>query len=91
MNWFFRHLKVTFNRRPYFVFNSVIFYQYITICIACTLQFIDLASNTNEDPFRGVNATAAIICFVLATAYPLIHFFYMSYKEKDMYSMGGLG
>lgn len=80
-------MKVTFYRRPYFVFNSVVFYQYVTVCIACTLQFIDLSSSINSDPFTGINAAAAIIAFILATAYPLIHFFYLSYKEKDMYSI----
>lgn len=80
-------MKVTFYRRPFFVFNSVIFYQYITVCIACTLQFIDLFTRTVQETFRGINAAAAIICFVLATAYPLVSFFYLSYKEKDMYSI----
>lgn len=79
-NKFIRHMKITFYRRPFFVFNSVIFYQYITVCIACTLQFIDLSSNTNVNPFRGINAAATVICFVLATVYPLVHFFYLSYK-----------
>jgi hypothetical protein len=86
-NKLIRHLKLTFYRRPYFVLNSVLFYQYLTTVLACTLQFIDLTSRTNEDPFRGINAAATIITFVLATAYPIVHFFYLSYKEKDLYSI----
>jgi hypothetical protein len=86
-NKFIRHMKITFYRKVYFVFNSIIFYQYLTVCLACTLQFIDLSNNTHQQPFTGINAAAAVIAFVLATLYPLSHFFYMSYKEKDMYSI----
>lgn len=41
-----RHLKVTFHRRPFFYFNSIVFYQYLTLVFACVLQFTDLTNST---------------------------------------------
>jgi len=74
---FFRHLNVTFNKRPFFVFNSIVFYQYLTLVLACTLQFLSLYNQTNQGSYGDLNAAAAIVAFLLATVYPLIHFFYL--------------
>lgn len=83
---FIRHMKITFAKRPYFVFNSVIFYQYLTLVLACTLQFIDLKTRSNFPGFRGANAAGAIVAFILATVYPIIHYLYLHYKKIDMTS-----
>lgn len=69
---FVRHMRNTFVHRPLFYFNSVIFYQYFTVVIACFLQFLDLRTRTNESTFAGVNAAACIIAFILATLYPIV-------------------
>ena len=39
---FKRHMKVTFYYRPAFYINSIFYYQYFTVVLACCLQFIDL-------------------------------------------------
>ena len=80
----YRHLKVTFHRRVYFYFNSIVFYQYLTLVLACCLQFTDLTSSTNQGAFSTLSAIAAILAFVLATLYPLFHFFYLRYKKSSM-------
>jgi hypothetical protein len=82
-NLLWRHLKVTFHRRPFFYFNSVIFYQYLTLILACFLQFT--ANNqTNQGAFSGVSAAAAVVAFILATAYPIVHFIYLRHKHDDL-------
>lgn len=44
---FFRHMRTVFTHRPLFYFNSIIFYQYFTVVLACCLQFLDLKTRTN--------------------------------------------
>ena len=83
---FYRHMKITFYERPLFYFNSVIFYQYFTVMLACCFQFIDLFTNTTGyKAFAGVNAAACIIAFVLATLYPLLFHLYLLWKRRDLY------
>ena len=77
-------MKVTFVKRPFFVFNSIIFYQFLTLCLACTLQFIDINNNTNQGSFSGINAAGAIVAFIFAIVYPLLHLYYLSHKEDDL-------
>ena len=78
----FRHFRITFVLRPFFYWNSVVFYQYFTLVLACCFQFMDLASRGNvAEGFIGVNAAAAIIAFIFATAYPIIHFFVLRKKK----------
>jgi hypothetical protein len=79
-----RHLKVTFHRRPYFYFNSIIFYQYLTLVLACTLQFTDLNNATDQGAFGGISAAGAIIAFIFATVYPLFHFFWLRHKKASL-------
>jgi hypothetical protein len=50
-NKFFRHLKIIFVKRKYFFFHSFLFYQYFTVCLACTLQFLDLTSRADISAF----------------------------------------
>jgi hypothetical protein len=78
-------MKISFVKRPFFYFNSIIFYQYFTVVLACTLQFLDLTSSTNVQPFITLNAIAAIVAFVFATVYPTVHFIYLKYKQGTMY------
>lgn len=79
-NILFRHLNVTFFKRPFFVFNSIIFYQYLTLVLACSLQFLSLYNQTNQGTYEGLNAAAAVMAFILATLYPIIHFLYLRAK-----------
>ena len=76
-------MRVTFLKRPFFYFNSIIFYQYLTLVLACTLQFLDLTNRTNQGAYGGVNAAAAVIAFILATAYPCVHLYYLIRKARD--------
>lgn len=46
-NLIMRHLRYTFSHRPLYYFNSIIFYQYFTVVLACCLQFLDLKTHTN--------------------------------------------
>jgi hypothetical protein len=84
-NIFWRHMRVTFVKRPFFVFNSIVFYQYLSLVLACTLQFTAIKNQTNQGAFGGMNAAGAVIAFIIATIYPLIHFYYLQKKrpEKD--------
>jgi len=79
-----RHFKVTFHRRPYFYFNSLVFYQFLTLVLACTLQFTDSDTSTEQGAFGGVSMAAAVIAFVFATLYPLFHLFWMRHKREDL-------
>lgn len=81
-NTFWRHMRVTFVKRPFFVFNSIVFYQYLSLVLACTLQFTAINNHTNQGSFGGINAGGAVIAFIIATAYPLIHFYYLRRKRK---------
>lgn len=83
-NVLWRHLRVTFVKRPFFVFNSIIFYQYLTLVLACTLQFTGVMNETNQGSYGGVNAAAAVITFIIATIYPLVHFYYLQKRRADM-------
>ena len=80
---FLRHLRVTFIKRPFFYFNSVIFYQYLTTVLACKLPFLDLTNRTNQGAYGGVNAAAAVIAFILATVYPYVMLWYLGKKDTD--------
>lgn len=80
----FRHLYITYGKSPFFAINSIIFYQYLTLVLACTLQFIDLLNNTNQGSFTGASATGSIVAFIIATIYPLAHFGYLQYKQTDL-------
>jgi hypothetical protein len=80
----YRHLKVTFHKRPFFVFNSLVFYQYLTLVLACCLQFLSLTNATNQGAFGSLNAAAAVVAFMLATAYPIVHFLYLRRKYLAM-------
>ena len=78
-----KHLKITFCLTKYFYWNSVIFYQYFTVVVACCLQFLDLRSRLfSTSAFAGINAAASIIAFILATGYPIFHFIYLRKKKK---------
>ena len=46
-NVWIQHMRNTFVHRPLFYFNSIIFYQYFTVVLACCLQFLDLKTHTN--------------------------------------------
>ena len=83
-NLFWRHLKVTFHRRPFFYFNSVVFYQYLTLMLACFLQFTSLQNKTAQGSFGSVSATAAVVVFALGTAYPIFHFLWLRYKQQNI-------
>lgn len=76
-----RHIKVTFHRRPYFYFNSVIFYQYLTLMLACFLQFTSLMNKTDQGAFGGISAAAAIVAFIFGTVYPIFHLFFLRHKQ----------
>ena len=80
-NLILRHFKITFHRRPFFYFNSIIFYQYLTLILACFLQFTALSNQTNQGSFSGVTAAAAIVAFVLATAYPIFQLLWLRHKQ----------
>ncbi len=77
-------MRVTFVRRPYFIFNSIIFYQYLTLVLACGLQFTALSNKTNQGAFSGINAAAAVVAFILATIYPLFHFWYLQRRRTQL-------
>ena len=77
---FLRHMKITFVKRPFFYINSIVFYQYLTLVLVCTFQFLDISNKTNKSAYSGVNAAGAIIAFIIATIYPLFHFFYLNLK-----------
>ena len=79
-----RHLKVTFHRRVYFYFNSVVFYQYLTLILACCLQFTDLTNSTEQGTFTSISAAAAILAFILGTLYPLFHFFWLRHRKASL-------
>lgn len=83
-NTFFRHMRVTFVKRPFFVFNSIVFYQYLSLVLACTLQFTAISNETNQGAFGGVNAAAAVIAFIVATLYPLVHFYYLNRRRNQL-------
>lgn len=83
-NTVIRHFRYTFAHRPIFYFNSIIFYQYFTVVIACCLQFLDLKTHTNEPRFAGVNAAACIIAFIFATLYPLIFHYFLNRQRKPV-------
>ena len=77
-----KHFKITYSETPYFYFNSIIFYQYFTVVLACCFQFMDLRPRNNTNSaFPDVNAAAAVIAFILATIYPWFHFFYMRSRK----------
>jgi len=79
-----RHLKVTFHRRPFFYFNSIVFYQYLTLILACCLQFTDISNATDQGAFNVISATAAVIAFILGTGYPIFHFFWLRHKKHSL-------
>lgn len=81
-NNFLRHWKITFHRRPYFYFNSIVFYQYLTLVLASMLQFTSISNQTNQGAFNGVSAAAAVIAFIFATIYPLAHFLWLRRKQE---------
>lgn len=83
-NIFLRHLKVTYHRRPFFYFNSVVFYQYLSLMLACFLQFTSIYNKTDQGSFSGVTAAAAIIAFVLGTIYPIFHFLWLRHKQNTI-------
>jgi hypothetical protein len=83
-NNFLRHWKVTFHRRPYFYVNSIIFYQYLTLVLACMLQFTNISNQTQQGAFSGITGAAAVAAFILATAYPLIHFLWLRHKQNAL-------
>jgi hypothetical protein len=79
---FVRHLKITFINRPVFYFNSIIFYQYFTVILACCFQFLDLKTRTNEKIFGSVNAAACLIAFILLTLYPIVLHIFLHQQRK---------
>ncbi len=79
-----RHLRITFVKRPFFVLNSIIFYQYLSLVLACTLQFTGFMNKTNVGAFGGINAAGAVIAFILATIYPLFQFYFLQRKRSLM-------
>lgn len=80
-NNIYRHLKVTFHRRPYFYLNSIFFYQYLTLILACMLQFTSLTNKTDQGSFSGISAAAAIVAFIIGTLYPILHFLWLRHKQ----------
>jgi len=70
-------MRVTFVKRPFFVFNSIVFYQYLTLVLACTLQFTGFLNTTNQGAYGGLNSAAAVVAFVIATIYPMLQFYYL--------------
>jgi hypothetical protein len=83
-NVLWRHLRITFVKRPYFIFYSIVYYQYLTLIMACTLQFTGFTNQTNQGVFGGLNSAGAIVAFIFATIFPLAHFYYLQKKRKEM-------
>lgn len=83
-NIFWRHMRVTFVKRPFFVLNSILFYQYLSLVIACALQFTALKNSTNQGAFGGLNAAGAVVAFILATIYPLFHLYYLRRQQASL-------
>jgi hypothetical protein len=83
-NIFWRHMRVTFVKRPFFVFNSIVFYQYLSLVLACTLQFTAIRNQTNQGAFAGLNAAGAVVAFILATLYPLLHLYYLQRRRGQL-------
>lgn len=80
-------MRTVFTHRPLFYFNSIIFYQYFTVVLACCLQFLDLKTRTNEPGFAGVNAAACIIAFIFATLYPILFHLLLHRKRNNVLSL----
>ena len=83
-NIFFRHMRITFVKRPFFIFNSIVFYQYLSLVLACGLQFTAIDNQTNQGAYSGVNAAAAVIAFIIATLYPLVSFYYLNRRRNQL-------
>jgi hypothetical protein len=83
-NIFFRHMRITFVKRPFFIFNSIVFYQYLSLVLACGLQFTAIHNQTNQGAYSGVNAAAAVIAFIIATLYPLVSFYYLNRRRNQL-------
>lgn len=79
-----RHLRITFVKRPFFVFSSIVFYQYLSLVLACTLQFTGFMNKTNKGVFGGLNAAGAVVAFIIATVYPLVQFLYLQKRRQSM-------
>ena len=78
-------MRITFVKRPFFVFNSIVFYQYLTLVLACTLQFTGFMNETNQGSYGGMNSAGAIVAFIIATLYPIFQFYYLRYQWTENY------
>ena len=80
-----RHFKVSFALTKFFYWNSLIFYQYFTVVLACFLQFLDLnGSHKSTEAFSTVSAISAFVAFLFVTIYPIINFVYLRGKKTDL-------
>jgi len=48
------------------------------------LQFLDIDNKTNQGAYGGLNAAGAIVAFIIATAYPIIHFIHLRRKALGL-------
>ena len=80
-----RHFKISFGLTTYFYWNSIIFYQYFTVVIACFLQFLDLnASHSSTSAFSTISSISAFIAFLFVTVYPIVNFMFMRSRKTSL-------
>ena len=68
------------SNRPYWLFDSLVYFQYVTTIYAVMAQFIDKA---HLPPASNLNLAAAVITFIFGVAWPIFQAVYLKIREFD--------
>lgn len=66
--------------RPYWLFDSIFYFQYVTAMVAVFAQFIDRA---HFPPASSVNLAAAIFAFLFGVGWPIYQVVFLRIREFD--------
>lgn len=77
--WIYMYYGYITNR-PYWLFDSLVYFQYVTLMYACFAQFMDKASHP---PATSLNLAAAILAFLFGVIWPIAQMFYLKVREVD--------
>jgi hypothetical protein len=78
--WIFRHYRYV-TSRTYWLFDSLIYFQYVTVTFAIFAQLLD--TSINYSPSSELNLAACIIALIFSVCWPIVQIFYMRIREFD--------
>lgn len=78
--WILRYYRYI-TCRSYWLFDSLIYFQYITVIFAIFAQFLD--ASLNYKPCSELNLAASIIALLFSVCWPIAQIFYMRIRDFD--------